>query len=132
MPARSQWFSRCMGLTNSVQPYCMFESMTVHPTIRASWTHRLIEVSTGDGVMGFRPCLLGQIGYRRVHAACAMRDAEGRGSHPPPGERAGEHQPVHTAEMADPEHTARKLAEPRPERHIETAKDQRAESSLIE
>ena len=39
------------------------------------------------------------------------------------GQRAGEHQVVEVAEMADPEHLVLELAEPRAERHVEALED---------
>src|SRR5205823_4147324 len=99
MPARSQWFSFCMGLTNSVQPYCMFESITVQATIRASWAQRLIGVSARDGFMGRNPRLLGKIQHGRSHAACPVWHVHKRQSHLHTGERARKHQIVKTAEV---------------------------------
>ena len=38
--ARLQWFSSCIGLTNSVHPYCRLASRTVERTAKASCAHR--------------------------------------------------------------------------------------------
>src|SRR5215831_7403987 len=106
MPARSQWFSFCIGLTNSVQPYCMLESMTVHATIKASCAHRLTDVSARDGSMGFDPRLFGQIGHRRSYAARSVRHIKERQSHFDACKRACQHQVIETPEVADAEDAA--------------------------
>src|SRR4051812_33608069 len=127
MPARSQWFSRCIGLTNSVQPYCMFESITVHPTIKASCTHRLIGVSARDGVMFFDSCLFGNIRHCSGDTACAVRHTKEGQPHFHAGECSGQHQLVDAAEVPDTKNPARNLAEPRSQGHIEAVENQRAE-----
>src|SRR4051812_43586732 len=105
--------------------------MTVHPTIKASWTHRLILVSARDGVMS-DPCLLRKIQHRRGDAACLVRDARKRDSHPHACGRAREHHLVYTAEVADAENAARYFPHPRPEGHIEAVEDKPAEPRLVE
>src|SRR4051812_196706 len=100
-----------MGLTNSVQPYCMLDSMTVHAIIRPNWTQRLMGVSAGDRVMGFDPRLVGKIRKGSGNATCTVRHVEQRESHLHAGERARKHQVVKTAEVADAEDAARKLTQ---------------------
>src|SRR5580765_4366990 len=131
MPARSQWFSFCIGLTNSVQPYCMFESMTVQATISANCAQRLIGVSARDGVMSFDPRLTGKVRHRDGYAAVAERDIHQRQSHLHAGERAGQHQLVEISEVPDTEDAACQLAEARPEGHIEALEDQRTQRRLV-
>src|SRR5262249_41713356 len=45
MPAMSQPFVFCIGITNSVQAYCRLAISTMHSTPSQSWTHRLAELS---------------------------------------------------------------------------------------
>src|SRR3954453_15937702 len=120
-----------MGLTNNVQPYCMFESMTVHATIMTSCSQRLIGFSPSDGVMRLGPCLLAKIRHCGVQAVCAVRHVKEREPHFDAGERASEHQLVHTAQVPNAEYATRNLTEARPERHIETVQYQRAKPGLV-
>src|SRR3954466_2617394 len=113
MLARSQWFSFCIGLTNSVQPYCMFESMTVHATIKASCAQRLTDASARDGVMSFNPRPFREIRHRGSNATRPVRHIQKGQSHFYTGERAGEHQLVETPEVADTEDAARHLTQAR-------------------
>src|SRR5262249_3486697 len=120
-----------MGLTNSVQPYCILESMTVHATIKASCTQRLVNLSARDGVMGLDPRLVRKIRHRRRHAARPVWHIHEGQSHLDTGERARKHQLVKTAEVADAEDAARHLAKPRSQGHIEAIEDQSAERRLV-
>ena len=57
IPTVAQWVSLRMGLTNSVQPYCMLDSVTVDNTMMASCTHRFSKElgPACSGIIGFSP-----------------------------------------------------------------------------
>src|SRR5215831_6479642 len=120
-----------MGLTNSVQPYCMLESMTVHATIRASCTQRLVDLSARDGVMSLDPRLFRKIRHRRGHAARPVWHVHQGQSHLDAGQRSRKHQLVKTAEVADAENAARHLAKARSQGHIEAVEDQSTQRRLV-